>query len=149
MTNRAVATVAIECAFLATTFALLSIPLPQPFNYYAALALLVVIPGHGFPRLMFGRALSNAEAMLFTVLVSIGLTTGSVFGLLLVGVRLDAEVLRATVIALAAVSSCAALMGVFIHRSEPAQGMPVGDAAAFALGLFVSTAVGVGMMNLL
>lgn len=138
-----------EGAVLATALGLLSIPLEPPFNYYAALTLLAVIPGHGFPRLMFGRALSSAETMLFAVLISIGLTTAAVFGLLLAGVRLDAGVLRTTALAMAIVSSSAALLGVLLHRADAAEGMRVADAAAFVVGVLVSTIIGVGIMNLL
>lgn len=140
---------AYEVGVLVATVSLLTFPFDMSYNYYAALAVLVLVPGRGFPRLLFGSDLSIAERLLFTLLISIGLTTATVFGLLLIGLRLDASTLKVAAGCLALLSGVAAFTGHLRHRPEPANDVVVGNAAAFLAGVLIATTIGIVIMNLL
>ena len=147
--NRIALMFAFEVGVLMATVALLAFPFNPPYNYYVALAALALIPGRGFPRLMFGSELSMAERLLFTLLISIGLTTVTVFGLLLVGLRLDASSVKSAAVCLAVLSGVAAFLGHLRHRPAPPDDLVAGNAAAFVAGVLIATTIGIVIMNLL
>lgn len=146
---------AITAAFV-TVAAFLAQYLPSPFDFWLALAVVLIGPGLGIPSILFPRGvLSAPETLFLNILASIFLLVGVLALLNAVNVGLNIAVITLVTLGLTYATFGCAMVRERSRKKAPPEvvdamrSVDYREWAAFGLGVLSAAAVTIGIIRLL